>query len=296
MEYSHEVDNMAAILGPSLRTTNKKTLEKVKWPDGAKCAASFTLDYDAQQLWAAIGMGGLLPLSEGEFGGRVGIWRYLDLMDKWNIKATFFVVGLTAERYPETVKEMAKRGHEVANHGYTHQDMSKASRQDEKDDILRCSAVIEELAGKKPIGFRSPGAEFSENTIDILLDEGFIYHSTCQADDIPYRWEIEGKKKELLEIPFQWHLTDSMHFLASLTWGAGHISSPTKVYDIWSSEFDGAYAMGRHFHLLNHDFIIGKSSRIMLLNKLIEHVKKAPKVWYCRMDEMARYWKKNYWD
>lgn len=287
---------VSKVTGSTCRTTNKRTIEKVEWPEGAQCAVCLTLDYDAQTLWNSFGVDKLVPISEGEYGPRVGIWRYLDLLDKWGIRGTFFVPGLTAERYPESVREVARRGHEVAYHGYTHEDMSGLSRDEEKRDFQRGIAMIEQLTGKRPTGYRAPAGEFSPNTIDILLEEGFVYHSTCMADEVPYRWEINGKKKDLLEIPFQWMLSDAVHFLFSLTWGPGHISSPSKVYDIWSSEFDGIYEMGRLFCQTSHDFIIGRPSRILLLDKLIRHMKDFPRVWFARCDEIATYWKKRYWE
>jgi len=287
---------VSKVTGPSCRTANKRTMEKVQWPENAQCAVCLTLDFDAQTLWNSFGVDKLAQISEAEFGPRVGIWRYLDLLDKWAIKATFFVPGLTAERYPESIREISRRGHEVAYHGYTHEDLSELSKEEEKKDFQKGIAIIEQLAGKRPVGYRAPAGEFSPNTIDVLLEEGFIYHSTCMADDIPYRWEINGEKKDLLEIPFQWMLSDAANFLFSLAWGPGHISSPSKVYDIWSSEFDGIYEMKRLFCQTSHDFIIGRSSRIILLDKLIKHMKSYPKVWFARCDEVAAYWKKRYWN
>lgn len=284
------------VTGPTCRTANKRTIEEVEWPENAQCAVCLTLDYDAQTLWSSFGVDKLVQISEAEYGPRVGIWRYLDLLDKWAIKATFFVPGLTAERYPESIREISRRGHEVAYHGYTHEDLSRLNREEEKKDFEKGIAMIEQHAGMRPVGYRAPAGEFSPNTIDILLEEGFIYHSTCMADDVPYRWEINGKKKDLLEIPFQWMLSDAVHFLFSLAWGPGHISSPSKVYNIWSKEFDGIYEMRRLFCQTSHDFIIGRPSRIILLDKLIRHMKSYPKVWFARCDEVAAYWKKKYWE
>ena len=287
---------MSKITGNSRRTANTRTIENVEWPRGARCAVTLTFDYDAQTAWNSMGVDKLIPISEGEYGPRVGIWRYLDLLDKWNIKGTFFIPGLTAERYPESVKEIARRGHEVAHHGYTHEDMSKMRLEDERAEFEKGTSALARLTGKKPIGFRAPSGEFSSNTINVLVEKKFVYHSTCCADDIPYRWIINGQKMDLLEIPFQWMLSDAVHFLFSLQWGPGHISSPAKVYNIWSNEFDGTFEMGRLFSLCCHDFIIGRPSRIKLLDRLISHMKSFPDVWFATCDEIATYWKKKYWE
>ena len=83
-------------------------------------------------------------MTEGEFGPRVGIWRILDLLDKYEIKATFFVPGWTAESYPEPVKEIDKRGHEVAHHGYNHLWANKLNIEEERSEIEKGIDVKDE--------------------------------------------------------------------------------------------------------------------------------------------------------
>ncbi len=83
-----------------------------------------------------------MKLSKGQFGPRVGVSRILGLLDRYEIKSTFFVPGWTAEKYPESVKEIVRRGHEVAAHGYMHENLSELKSPEEEIEVFRKSVEI----------------------------------------------------------------------------------------------------------------------------------------------------------
>ena len=89
----------------------------------------------------------------------------LDTLDQYKAKATFFIVGLWAEKYPDTVKLMAERGHEIANHGYSHAHMAQLSEAKTEEEILRCSEVLEKTTGTGVTLFRPPYGEYNGTTI-----------------------------------------------------------------------------------------------------------------------------------
>lgn len=89
-----------------------------------RCTALLTFDYDAESCEARMFPNKPVKLSKGQFGPRVGLPRVLDLLDKYGIRSTFFVPGWTAEKYPESVKEIVRQGHEVAAHGYMHENLA----------------------------------------------------------------------------------------------------------------------------------------------------------------------------
>jgi len=95
--------------------------------------------------------------SKGRFGPKVGLPRILTLLDKYRIKSTFFIPGWTAETYPESVKEILKRGHEIAAHGYKHENLREVKSQEEEIGIFKRSIEsLEKLTGERPLGFRAP--------------------------------------------------------------------------------------------------------------------------------------------
>ncbi|BEH10024.1 MULTISPECIES: XrtA system polysaccharide deacetylase [Geobacter] len=117
--------------------------------------------------------------------------RILDMLDAGGVKATFFVLGWVAERAPELVKEIARRGHEVASHGYGHRRVSTQTRQEFRADVRRSKSLIENLTGSPVYGYRAPSYSISRHVLwafDELLDAGYRYDSSV----FPVRHDLYG--------------------------------------------------------------------------------------------------------
>ena len=97
----------------------------------------------------------------------------LDILDKNDIKATFFIIGENALAHPELVEEVAKRGHEIGNHTYTHNFISKESDSKIKDELTRTSEIIRDITGTRPVVFRPPGGCYTERAINTVTDLGY---------------------------------------------------------------------------------------------------------------------------
>src|SRR5947209_11864682 len=136
------------------------------WPEGARIAVNFTADFDAMLLRRVLNEPPL-QLAKGEFGGRVGIWRLIELFDSHGIKATIFTPGRICELYPQAVKAASKSGHEIADHMWEHQVPKDPAL--EREHLRRAKDAIEKLTGHRPVGTRS------WHTRQLLLDEGYIY-------------------------------------------------------------------------------------------------------------------------
>ncbi|MGC8832801.1 MAG: polysaccharide deacetylase family protein [Armatimonadota bacterium] len=93
--------------------------------------------------------------------------KLLDILDRYGVKATFFVVGMMARRYPNLVKEEAAKGHVVGNHTYHHVDLTKLSEEEIADEIQRCDAVLKRILGKQPRYFRPPGGDYNAKIAQI---------------------------------------------------------------------------------------------------------------------------------
>ncbi|HWV17626.1 MAG TPA: XrtA system polysaccharide deacetylase [Rhodocyclaceae bacterium] len=109
------------------------------------------------------------------------VGRILEMLDRHQVKATFFTLGWIAERYPELVREMARRGHEIASHGYAHQRASDQSRTDFLDDITRAKAILESLSGQEVRGYRAPSFSIGTGNLwafDCLVEAGYRYSSS----------------------------------------------------------------------------------------------------------------------
>jgi polysaccharide deacetylase family protein (PEP-CTERM system associated) len=105
----------------------------------------------------------------------------MDMLDRRGVKATFFTLGWIAERYPDLVRELARRGHEVASHGYGHQRASEQSRAEFLDDICRAKAILENLSGQSVLGYRAPSFSIGTGNLwafDCLAEAGYRYSSS----------------------------------------------------------------------------------------------------------------------
>lgn len=107
--------------------------------------------------------------------------RVLDLLRETNAKATFFVLGWVAERYPNLVRRIASEGHEVASHGYAHRTIHSMSSAEFRDDLRRSKGILENCSGAPVTGFRAPTFSITRATwwaYDVLQEEGFLYSSS----------------------------------------------------------------------------------------------------------------------
>jgi peptidoglycan-N-acetylglucosamine deacetylase len=128
--------------------------------------------------------------------------------------------------------------------------------------------VLEAL-GASPEGYRSPSWEFSPSTVELLAEHGLRYSSNFMDDIRPYRHPGSG----LVELPVQWILDDAPHFWFSGADWTKKISSTREVEGIWREELEGIRALGGCFVLTMHPQIIGRPSRLALLDRFVAWVR-----------------------
>lgn len=254
---------------------------------------ALTFDFDAESYWVGPAkMTSPSAISRGIYGAREGIPRILNLLKKYDLQATFFIPGYTAEQHPEEVKAIAQAGHEIGHHGYLHEPSNLLNKEQELEMLRKGTAALEKVTGKRPVGFRSPSAELSPNTLSLLLDMGFVYDSSLMASDRPYLIKDPKNSREIVEIPISIELTDSPHFMFLY-----HpivlpgLSSPSKVEEIWRGDFDGLYAENRNavFNLTCHPQLIGRPHRMQMLERFIRYMLEHEGVWFARMREISDY-------
>ena len=113
------------------------------------------------------------------------IGSILQTLDDYGVKATFFIVGEWAEKFPESVKLIAGHGHEIANHSYAHDHYSDWSKDKILDDIEKCDALLYKICGKKPTLFRAAYGEYNDNVV-LACEQSGRYYIQWSVDSIDY--------------------------------------------------------------------------------------------------------------
>jgi peptidoglycan/xylan/chitin deacetylase (PgdA/CDA1 family) len=269
-------------------------MSQIRWPDGKTAAAAFTFDVDAESavLWDNEAVGARMSvMSHQAYGPLVGVPRILDLLERHQIASTFFVPGHTADRYPEAIRSIVAAGHEIAHHGYLHEQPTKLTLEQEIDVLDRGLAALADVAGVRPSGYRAPMWDLSWRTPALLAERGFLYDSSLMDSDHPYELAITpGADQSLVEIPIQWALDDweQYCYLPDIS-GSGLIESPRKAREIWQLEFDGLRRVGGCWVLTNHPFLTGRPSRAAELDDLMRYVLDHDDVWTTNLATIAEH-------
>jgi peptidoglycan/xylan/chitin deacetylase (PgdA/CDA1 family) len=244
----------------------------VGWLGHSRAVAVLSFDVDAESAILAQGRhyaGHAMVMTHQAYGPRVAVPRLLELLAEYGLPATFFVPGLTADRWPATVEAILAAGHEVGHHSYSHRSPVDLTADEERADFERALAALDRL-GVRPAGHRAALWEASWRTPALVAEYGLSYDSSLMDSDRPYRLRVGGRT--IAELPPHWSLDDweQYAFLPRPQIGAV-IESPAKAVEMWKAELDAMRRHGCLFMLTCHPFLSGRPSRVEGLRALIEH-------------------------
>ena len=266
-----------------------RRLAPSSWPGGARVAVTLSFDFDNETVSLRDNNTTASNLSRGQYGSRAGLPRVLDLLERRGIRASFFIPAVSALLYPEDVARIVDGGHEIGVHGWIHERNSLLPREEERRLIEQAVETLTDLTGRRPVGLRTPSWDYSPNTLDIIRELGFLYDSSLMADDWPYEVVANGEPTGVVELPVEWILDDAPYFGFSRYSALRPHSTPDDVLSIWKAEFEVAHAEGGMFLLTMHPHVIGHRSRMVMLERLIEHMESVGQVWFATHEEVARY-------
>jgi peptidoglycan-N-acetylglucosamine deacetylase len=234
--------------------------------------AVLTFDVDAEAPILAAGRRyaeRAMVMSHQAYGPLVGVPRILELLDEYAVRATFFVPGVTAERYPAAVESILAGGHEVGHHSHAHRNPAELSELEEREDFERALASLDRF-GVRPQGHRAAMWEATWRTPELVAEYGLLYDSSLMDDDRPYALETDAGT--IVELPPHWSLDDweQYAYLPDPAIGTS-IEAPSKVLDLWTSELDAMRRYGCLFVLTCHPFLSGRPGRVETLRRVIEH-------------------------
>jgi peptidoglycan/xylan/chitin deacetylase (PgdA/CDA1 family) len=218
--------------------------------------APYTITFD--------NLGEVTALARGEFpaGEPLGrhhsvtraLPRILGLLDEVGLSATFFVEGLNTELYPDTLAELAAAGHEVAYHGWCHEEWGGLAGDREAELLSRGVRALREL-GLRPVGFRPPGGALTASTLPLLREHGFTYCSPAGDD--------ASVEDGIAILPFAWTTVDAYHYLPRFAplRGTREPRSPAELAEV----LDRALEEGRHSSVVFHAFLAEPEDRFAVI-------------------------------
>ncbi|MCG8491776.1 MAG: allantoinase PuuE [Sneathiellales bacterium] len=276
-----------------------------KWPDGARIAVQFVLNYEEggencilhgdeaseaflSEIIGADMLSGVRHISMEsiyEYGSRAGVWRLLRLFKKYDIPLTIFAVAMALERHPEVAGAFVEAGHEICSHGYRWINYQYVPEDVEREHMKKAIAIIKDLTGERPLGWYT--GRTSPNTRRLVAEEGgFLYDADAYDDDLPYWADIEGKKQ--LIIPYTLDVND-MRFASMQGFNSGD-----QYFAYLKDSFDTLYEEGEDAPKMMsvglHCRLVGRPGRIVALKRFLEYAKSHDNVWFARRIDIARHW------
>lgn len=267
----------------------------IPWPNGGRCACAITFDMDADSLIHIAkpkdSHDQLYPITMGRYGPTVGVPRILDTYRKLGLKQSFFIPAWCIEQYPAAVEAMLKDGHEIGHHGLIHEDPVATKGKAQKAAFEKALAIHKKRIGRAPRGYRAPLYNVTQQVVDLLIANGFLYDSSLMADDIPYL--MKSKRGDLWEIPTHWGTDDWPPFAhyAEIDY-LMPVKAPSDGLKAFWEEFDAQYEAGGFWMAIWHPFLTGRLARWRLVEQWLEHTLKTKKVWFATLEEIAGHVKK----
>lgn len=256
------------------------------WPGGKRVAVVFNVCLEAWSDGKAPGispMGNPLPavpgivdnmaISWAAYGVKRGIFRLLESFARFNAKASVMVNAIIAERSPETVKAVADAGHEVLSHSYAMDVIPVLLPEpEERQNIKRCTELLEKAAGKRVLGWLSPRGTPSPSTARLLAEAGYHWHGDVFDDDLPYVQSF-GERR-IVAIPLSTDVNDMPY----MKYG----NPPRAMLETFEEHLKRVLERERGPVIIDvtaHAHIFGRPHGAMVYEKIIETAARTSEAW-----------------
>jgi allantoinase len=280
-----------------------------QWPNKARIAVQFVLNYEEggenhvehgdagseQFLSEIIGAASFPSVHRSmdsmyEYGSRAGFWRIHSEFQKRNIPMTIFGVGMALARNPYVVSAIQQANYDVISHGQRWLHYQNIDLSTEREHMAQAMVVLEQLFGKKPIGWYT--GRDSPNTRQLLAEHDHIlFDSDDYSDDLPF-WRsltnTQGHSRPHLVIPYTLDCND-MKFSSP-----GGFNTAEHFYQYLKDTFDVLYAEGedapKMMSIGMHCRLLGRPGRFNALQRFLDHIQQYDDIWICKRSEIAAHW------
>ncbi|WP_063046021.1 allantoinase PuuE [Nocardia pseudovaccinii] len=278
-----------------------------QWPDGAKIAVQFVLNYEegaehnvldgdphSETFLSEITPAQAFPNrhmsmeSLYEYGSRAGLWRVLRAFERRDLPLTIFAVARAMQRNPEAVAAFRELGHEIASHGLRWQSYQLTDRDTEREHMAEAVRILTELTGAAPLGWYT--GRDSPHTRELVVEHGgFVYDSDSYADDLPYWVTVHGRNH--LVVPYTLD-TNDMRFASPAGFPSGEqfFAHLRDAFDVLYRE--GAEGSPKMLSIGLHCRLVGRPARLAALERFLDHVQSHADVWVARRIDIAEHWRR----
>ncbi|HWN49214.1 MAG TPA: polysaccharide deacetylase family protein [Xanthobacteraceae bacterium] len=267
---------------------------KLTWPNGARVALWVipNIEYfSLEERPGGYGGTGKIPdvvmWSERDYGNRVGVWRLMEVLDRYGIRGSVALNSLLCDHHPVIIEEGNKRKWEWMGHNESNtRRLNEAPLGEEAQIIKRTLATIERAAGTRPKGWLSSGLQETWESLDLLAAEGCQYVCDWCNDDQPYIMHLDGGRR-LVSVPYPQQTNDKPAYERMYV-------SPGEFRDMICRTFDVLYRegadSGRVLPIALHPYISGVPHRIGALDAAFEYICRHEGVWHATGAEIAEFY------
>lgn len=271
-----------------------KRTQTPPWPDGSRLVISISMQFEtggqpagAESPFSALPLPANVPDLPAEswfrYGAAEGVYRMLDLWDKYGIKVTSPMVGEAARAYPDVARATADAGHEIAGHGIAWANQWNLSYEDELQFVKDGLDLVESITGQRSVGYNCNWLRRSVNTLKVLQDLKFLYHIDDVSRDEPFVTHVRGKRFAI--VPYTLRNNDIVNF-------SGKNWTPEQFLSQLKGDFDQLYmeagSRRRMMSFSMHDRIGGAASVVNVVERFIQYAMRHQGVVFMRKDQIAR--------
>ncbi len=227
-----------------------------------------------------------------DYGNRAGIWRMIEVLDRFRIRASVSLNVALCDHMPEIVEAVVSRGWELFSHGIYNTRYAYGMDADQERAMIRhVIATIRKHSGQDCAGWLSPALANTVETVHLLAEEGIRYTLDLMHDDQPM--PVNVRKGRLISVPYSLEVND---------WTALHVNAaPPRVYtSMIRAQFDRLYRegaeSGRVLCLPLHPFLVGLPHRVEALADALDYIRGHDKVWFATAREIADWYYANHYD
>ena len=273
--------------------------EKLRFPNGARVALwvipnieHFHFDKPSTSITpvTATLQPDVLNYAWRDFGVRVGIWRMMDIFEKHGVKGTVALTAEVCEHYPRIIEAGNELGWEWMGHGLSNSLLHTGqSEEEERALIEKIVGMIKSATGSQPKGWLGPALTETDNTPDILAENGVEYLCDWCNDEQPY--PMNTKSGSLISVPYSIEVNDIPAFLDKGMSG-------DQFYQMIVDQFDGLYedgaVSGRVMAICLHPFLIGHPFRAKYLDKALAYIAQRNEVWITQGGAINDWYRENH--